>query len=73
MLNSTAEEENWEFSHPLIEVIVYNTVLRAQRRILHHRTAIALEKQWQGNEDEHAEDLAYHYGKAEIYDRAFII
>ncbi len=70
MLNPTMEAEYWEFSHPLIEVIVYNSVLRAQRRILHHRTAIALENQWQGSEDEHAEDLAYHFRKAEIYDRA---
>ncbi len=70
MLNPTMEEDYWEFSHPLIEVIVYNSVLRAQRRILHHRTAIALENQWRGSEDEHAEDLAYHFRKAEIYDRA---
>ena len=70
MLNPTVEEDYWEFSHPLIEVIVYNSVLRAQRRILHHRTAIALENQWQGAEEEHAEDLAYHFRKAEIYDRA---
>ena len=70
MLNSTSEEGYWEFSHPLIEVIVYNSVLRVQRRILHHRTANALENQWRGSEEEHAEDLAYHFRKAEIYDRA---
>ncbi len=70
MLNPTMEEDYWEFSHPLIEVIVYNSVLRAQRRILHHRTANALENQWRGSEDEHAEDLAYHFRKAEVYDRA---
>jgi tetratricopeptide (TPR) repeat protein len=70
MLNPTMEEEYWEFSHPLIELIVYNSALRAQRRILHHRTAIALENRWRGSEDEHAEDLAYHFRKAEIYDRA---
>jgi predicted ATPase/class 3 adenylate cyclase len=70
MLNPTMEEDYWEFSHPLIEVIVYNSVLRAQRRILHQRTAIALENQWRGTEDEHAEDLAYHFRKAEVYDRA---
>jgi predicted ATPase len=70
MLNPTIEADYWEFSHPLIEVIVYNSVLRAQRRILHQRTAIALENQWRGNEEEHAEDLAYHFRKAEVYDRA---
>jgi predicted ATPase/class 3 adenylate cyclase/uncharacterized protein HemY len=60
----------WEFSHPMIEAIVYNTVLRAQRRILHHRTASALERMWRGNESEHAEDLAYHFGKSEAYEKA---
>jgi tetratricopeptide (TPR) repeat protein len=60
----------WDFSHPLIEAIVYNTVLRAQRRILHHRTAKALEVQWCGNESEHAEELAYHYGKSEEHTQA---
>jgi predicted ATPase/class 3 adenylate cyclase len=70
MLNPTAEEDYWEFSHPLIEVIVFNSVLRAQRRILHHRTAIVLETLWRGSEEEHAEDLAYHFRKAEVYDRA---
>jgi predicted ATPase/class 3 adenylate cyclase len=70
MLNPTSEEGHWEFSHPLIEVIVYNNVLRAQRRILHYRTATALEEQWQGSEGEHAEDLAYHFGKAEIHTKA---
>jgi tetratricopeptide (TPR) repeat protein len=53
----------------LIEAIVYNTVLRAQRKVLHRHTAIALEAQWQGSESDHAEDLAYHYGKAEEYDK----
>ena len=54
-----------EFSHPLIESIVYNAVLRVQRRIIHSRTARILEKQWEGIESEHAEDLAYHFNKAE--------
>lgn len=70
MLTPTMEADYWEFSHPLIEVIVYNSVLRAQRRILHHRTALALEKQRRGSEDEHVEDLAYHFRNAEIYERA---
>ncbi|MGD9092552.1 MAG: tetratricopeptide repeat protein, partial [Anaerolineales bacterium] len=67
MVNPASEEGNWEFSHPLIEVIVYNSVLRAQRRIYHQRIAIALENQWQGSQ---AEDLAYHFAKAEIHGKA---
>jgi predicted ATPase len=67
MLIQTSEEGIWEFSHQMIEVIVYNTVLKAQRRILHLRAAQALEVQWSGSENEHADELAYHYGKAENY------
>jgi tetratricopeptide (TPR) repeat protein len=70
MLSLDATAGFLEFSHPMIEAIVYNTVLRAQRRILHSRTANALEAQWRGNESEHAEDLAYHFGKSEEYNKA---
>lgn len=70
MISISNERDHWEFSHPLIELIVYNTVLRAQRRILHQRTATALENIWRGNEGEHAEELAYHYSKAENHKRA---
>jgi predicted ATPase len=66
-LVEAAEVGHWEFSHPMIEGVVYNTVLKAQRRILHHRTALALETHWRGVESEHAEDLAYHFAKAEQY------
>ncbi|MDR3578048.1 MAG: tetratricopeptide repeat protein [Anaerolineaceae bacterium] len=58
---SLVENDYYEFSHPLIETIVYNSVLRAHRDALHRRTAQALEAQWSGNETEHAEDLAYHF------------
>jgi predicted ATPase/class 3 adenylate cyclase len=70
MLSLDVSAGYWEFSHPMIEAIVYNTVLRAQRRILHSRTARALEEQWRGTESEHAEELAYHFGKSEEHIRA---
>ena len=70
MLSLDASGGIWEFSHPMIEAIVYNTVLRAQRRILHLRTAVALEEQWHGHESEHAEELAYHFGKSDEHRQA---
>jgi tetratricopeptide (TPR) repeat protein len=54
----------------LVEIIVYNTILKAQRRILHKRTAQVLEAQWLGDEVEHAEDLAYHYLRADLKPKA---
>lgn len=65
MLHFSQESNLWEFGHPMIEIIVYNSVLKVQRRILHNRTAQALEVIWQGQESEHADELAYHYGKAD--------
>jgi tetratricopeptide (TPR) repeat protein len=70
MLVQSEDSGTWSFSHPLIEMIVYMAILRVQRNILHQRTAQALENQWAGSETEHAEDLAYHYRRAEVYDKA---
>ena len=63
MLKCT-EQDRWEFTHELIETIVYNTILKAHRQLLHQRAAFALEAFWQGNEVEHADDLAYHFRRA---------
>ena len=70
MLNPMDKSGNLEFSHPMIETIVYNSVLRAQRKILHARAAETLESLWSGQAWEHAEALAYHYGQAESYEKA---
>ena len=70
MLHLAQEAGMWEFGHPMIEIIVYNTVLKAQRRILHRRTAQALEVLWRGQESEHADELAYHFGRAEEHNKS---
>lgn len=59
-----------EFSHPLIETIVYGGILRAQRQVLHARAAQALEREWAGHTDEHAEELAYHLLRARLHSQA---
>ncbi len=70
MLRPADKSGYWEFSHPLIESIVYTMLLRAERKLLHLRTAELLEQQWRGHESEHADELAYHFGKAEVYRKA---
>ena len=70
MLNQADEFGYIEFSHPMIETIVYNTLLRAQRKIIHNKTGVTLEDLWHGQVSEHAEELAYHYGQAEQYGKA---
>ena len=70
MLNQADEFGYIEFSHPMIETIVYNTLLRTQRKIIHNKTGETLEDLWYGQVSEHAEELAYHYGQAEQYGKA---
>lgn len=70
MLRAVEQSGLFEFSHPLIETIVYNTVLRAQRKLIHQKTAETLEQIWSSNLAEHAEELAYHFGQAELHEPA---
>lgn len=56
--------ELWQFSHPLIETTVYNSILRVQREVMHARAAQALAEEWGDQAEEHAEELAYHLLKA---------
>jgi predicted ATPase/class 3 adenylate cyclase/uncharacterized protein HemY len=59
------ETTQYQFNHPLIEAIAYNTMLKARRRMLHLEIAQALEKRWAGSEAEHAEVLAYHFAQTD--------
>ncbi len=60
----TSETEDWEFNHNLAQLVVYNSMLKVQRKALHLRVAEILEEQWDGSEDEHASELAYHFTAA---------
>jgi predicted ATPase/class 3 adenylate cyclase len=60
-----AEGDQWHFHHSLIETVTYNTMLRARRRALHLKVAVALEARWAGAEAEHAEELARHFSQAD--------
>jgi len=64
ILRAAAEVDHWEFSHSLIESIVYSTLFRIRREPLHLAVAQALEASWAGMEDDHADVLAYHYRQA---------
>lgn len=72
MLRRAAEAHQWQFNHTLTESAVYNTLLKARRKVLHLRTAQALEARWVGAEDVHADELAYHFTQAEEAGKALI-
>jgi predicted ATPase len=50
--------------------VAYNSVLIDRRRVLHRRTAEALEALFGGNSSDHLDDLAHHYSRAGDADKA---
>jgi tetratricopeptide (TPR) repeat protein len=64
LVHRTPEDNLWNFSHHMIETVSYSSMLKARRKVLHLQVARALEKQWAGSEELHAEELAYHYTRA---------
>ncbi len=59
-----SRERGYEFRHPLIQEVAYNTQLRARRATLHAAVASALEDYYRDRLDEFAGLLAYHYESA---------
>ncbi|MCL5996177.1 MAG: tetratricopeptide repeat protein, partial [Chloroflexi bacterium] len=64
MLRRAGDGSQWHFSHTLMETAVYDGMLRARRQELHQKVAHALESHWSGNEESHANELAYHFSQA---------
>ena len=60
-----SEADQWSFNHSMIETVVYNAMLKARRKTLHLSVARALEARWAGAEADHAEQLAYHFTRAD--------
>ena len=65
-----AQEAAYLFKHYLIQEVAYNTIMAAKRRELHASIAAAIEKLYGDRLVEFYELLAYHYEKAEQWDRA---
>jgi len=55
-------ENEYTFKHALTQEVAYGSVLMERRRILHERTALALEAMFAATLDDHLTDLAHHYG-----------
>ena len=57
-------EVEYIFKHALTQEVAYNTVLQEQRKVLHERTAQALETLYATSLDEHYSDFAHHYSRS---------
>jgi class 3 adenylate cyclase/tetratricopeptide (TPR) repeat protein len=58
------------FQHVFIQEAAYNSILARQRKEMHRRVAGAIEQLWGDRLPESVGHLAYHYSKAEDWDRA---
>jgi DNA-binding CsgD family transcriptional regulator/tetratricopeptide (TPR) repeat protein len=56
--------ERYQFVHALIQQTLYEGLSPSRRVRLHARIGEALEEIYTGNLDAHADELAYHFGKA---------
>ncbi|OQY27230.1 MAG: hypothetical protein B6244_11215 [Candidatus Cloacimonetes bacterium 4572_55] len=67
---SELNELQYLFKHALLKEAVYEMQLRARLRELHLLTADAIEKLYEEDISSHYGDLAYHYEKAEVANKA---
>jgi hypothetical protein len=65
-----AREFQYLFKHYLIQEVAYNTILINKRKELHASIAAAIEKLYPDRLMEFYEVLAFHYEKAEMWDKA---
>ena len=65
-----AQEYQYLFKHFLIQEVAYNTILINKRKELHASIARAIEKLYPDRLMEFYEILAFHYEKAEMWDKA---
>ena len=58
----------YDFSHPILRDVIYQAVGLARGRMLHASVADALERHYGDTADEHADELAYHFARADARD-----
>ena len=66
-----ARRGTFEFSHKLVRQTLYNQVPDERRPLLHRRTAEAIERV-ADDLDEHCEELAFHYLRADAWEEAAV-
>ena len=66
----TLPEPEYMFKHVLIQAVVYDTLLRQQRKNLHARAGEAIEALYANRLEEYYEALAYHYAHSAESDKA---
>jgi tetratricopeptide (TPR) repeat protein len=63
-------EEEYSFTHVLMQETIYQNILRPRRAVFHQRVAEAIEALYQEGLDEYYEQLAYHYERSSADEKA---
>jgi len=63
-------EPDYSFKHALTQEVAYGTVLQERRKALHERSAQAMETLYRATLDEHYSELAHHYTRSGITEKA---
>ncbi|MGH2669366.1 MAG: ATP-binding protein, partial [bacterium] len=59
------------FKHALVQDVAYGSLLKPRRRALHELVAGAIEELYADRLEDHAAELAHHYGQGEVWPKAF--
>jgi class 3 adenylate cyclase/tetratricopeptide (TPR) repeat protein len=59
------------FKHALTHDVAYSSILHSQRRELHALIGWAIEEVYADRIEERLEELAYHFGQGEVWEKAF--
>jgi class 3 adenylate cyclase/tetratricopeptide (TPR) repeat protein len=69
-ISGEAATETYVFKHALVQDVVYDSMLKGERRLIHERVARALEDKWPETCETRPEILAHHHTEAGAIDRA---
>jgi class 3 adenylate cyclase/tetratricopeptide (TPR) repeat protein len=64
-IDSRFQERVYIFKHALIQDVVYNGLLKSERKEIHQRVAEKMEDFYAGRLTEHVEKLAFHYHRGQ--------
>jgi class 3 adenylate cyclase/tetratricopeptide (TPR) repeat protein len=67
---ATLEELEYVFKHALTQDVAYESILHARRKELHARIGAAMEELYTDRLEERVEELAHHFGRGEVWDKA---
>ncbi len=68
--SDSARDAEFDFKHPLIQEVTYESLLHARREVLHRTVAETMERVFPEDLPGYTGMLAYHYGKGGVVERA---